>query len=224
MIEFLNLKFRYIKGFPLLNNITFNIDNLEKKSLLGVRGSGKTTIAKILCKEIEKYDGLVAIDGVNIKDESIKDLNICYICDDYLLSNKKTVRENCKYGLILRKTPINQIENLVNIALDNCNILDIADKKVREIPIEQRFLTALARGMARNPKLVILDDVFLSLQLKERLQMIQKVKNVINSLNCNLLFMTEDIEQIEIMNFNTAVINYGEIFFDGNYSDYQNKQ
>lgn len=183
-IEFRNVSFGYLDGTPVLKNISFSCKAGETIALVGATGAGKTTITQLIPRFYEPDSGDIFIDGVNIKDLTLKCLrsNIAPVLQDTFLFNG-SVAENIAYA-----RPSAKMEEIVASATKaqiNDEILDMPDgyeSKVGERGLKlsggQKQRIAIARAMLREAPIIILDEATASVDSTTEKQ----IQQAINSL------------------------------------------
>lgn len=183
-IEFRNVSFGYLDGTPVLKNISFSCKAGETIALVGATGAGKTTITQLIPRFYEPDSGDIFIDGVNIKDLTLKCLrsNIAPVLQDTFLFNG-SVAENIAYA-----RPSAKREEIVASATKaqiNDEILDMPDgyeSKVGERGLKlsggQKQRIAIARAMLREAPIIILDEATASVDSTTEKQ----IQQAINSL------------------------------------------
>ena len=215
-IEFRNVSFGYLDGTPVLKNISFSCKAGETIALVGATGAGKTTITQLIPRFYEPDSGDIFIDGVNIKDLTLKCLrsNIAPVLQDTFLFNG-SVAENIAYA-----RPSAKREEIVASATKaqiNDEILDMPDgyeSKVGERGLKlsggQKQRIAIARAMLREAPIIILDEATASVDSTTEKQ----IQQAINSLcgnhtviaiahrlstirNANQILLIEDGEIVE---------------------------
>lgn len=183
-IEFRNVSFGYLDGTPVLKNISFSCKAGETIALVGATGAGKTTITQLIPRFYEPDSGDIFIDGVNIKDLTLKCLrsNIAPVLQDTFLFNG-SVAENIAYA-----RPSAKREEIVASATKaqiNDEILDMPygyESKVGERGLKlsggQKQRIAIARAMLREAPIIILDEATASVDSTTEKQ----IQQAINSL------------------------------------------
>lgn len=217
MIEISDVKYSYIKGKPVLDGLSFSFDK-ELVVIYGGVGFGKSTLCKIIAREIKKFDGEIKINGVDIKRKRAKELNVSYITDDFMLNKNQTVRQNAAKSLVIKKIPKNEIPLMTERALIATGMEKLGDMKVKDLSDCDKFLTALSRSVAKRPDLIMLDDVFFGFDEKTRLSYYKKVEPIIKSLEFPVLFLTSDDFVAYSYDARTIVISYGKQKYDGLFS------
>ena len=183
-IEFKNVSFGYLDDIPVLKDVSFSCKAGETIALVGATGAGKTTITQLIPRFYEPDGGEILIDGVNIRDITLKSLraNIAPVLQDTFLFNG-TVAENIKYA-----RPSANMEEIVASATKaqiNDEILQMPDgyeSKVGERGLKlsggQKQRIAIARAMLRDAPIIILDEATASVDSTTEKQ----IQNAINSL------------------------------------------
>ncbi len=217
MIEIKRVNYSYIKGKPVLDGLSFCLEN-GLTVLYGGQGFGKSTLCKIIAREIKRFDGDILIDGESIKGKSAKKLNVSYITDDLMLRRNDTVRRNAAEALIVKNTPIEEIKTRVDSALAMCDMDKYGDVKVKELSDCDKFYTALARSLAKSPDIIMIDDVFLKFTEETRLKYAKKIEKVIKSIDVPILFVTSDGFIAKAYDERTIVLSYGSVSYDGIFS------
>ena len=182
-LSFDDVSFHYHASHPILRNITFDIPFGETVALLGHNGSGKSTLIQLLCRFYDPKDGVIRLDGIDLKDISLHDLRvqIALVSQSTDLFNR-SVLENIRYGT--PEATRDQIEEAAKLAhahefITN-SLSDGYDTLVgaggQKLSGGQRQRIALARAILRKPKILILDestsqiDMASEIQIRETLQ------------------------------------------------------
>lgn len=217
MLEVKDVKYSYIKGKPVLDGLSFSTGD-ESVVLYGGLGFGKSTLCKIIAREIKKFDGDVLINGTSIKKKKAKELNVSYITEDFMLSKNQTVRRNAAEALIVKHTPIEKIPPLVDEALKICGLFEYGDVLAKRLSDCDMFFTALSRSLAKKPDLIIVDDVFSGKSKEEKLRLYGKILPVLSSLSYPVLFVTSEDYIAKAFDKRTLVLSYGKLAYDGLFS------
>ena len=157
MIKIKNLTVQYINDFYSLYNINLNIS--KNTILLGDQLSGGFALLRAIAKLDNHYTGEILINGKNIKQQNIKNLNIAYLPNEPVLFKFKTVKQNIIYPLVLRKidkkTCTEKVENLVEkfgIEFDN--------KRAKNLNKSETKIVAILRAFIREPDLVLVEHFY----------------------------------------------------------------
>jgi len=181
----------------IIENITVNYDSiqalkdinikLEKGmivSIIGPNGSGKTTLLKSIAKIVKPVKGTIYIDGKNLKDISLKELayHISYTSSTFKEGFDLTVGDIVfmgrypRTGLIMNHTD----EEIVNKALDSFHIKHLINRKIDELSDGERQKTLLARSLAQEAEIILVDEPLAHLDLRAQIEVLKILKNEAN--------------------------------------------
>ena len=159
MIEIKNLSFRYDKKFWAIYNVNLTIDDNQKLALDSVQELETQTLFRILSKQEKNYLGEIYIDGKNLQDISIKNLDICYLTKTPYLLKNKDVLFNIAYPLIIRKeNKINSLK-IAEKLLEKYNLLELKNKKIKNLSKNEQISIILLRCAIRKPKYIFCDNI-----------------------------------------------------------------
>jgi NitT/TauT family transport system ATP-binding protein len=201
MIELQSVSFAYSHTSPLFADFSLSISRGETWALLGPSGCGKTTLLSLLAGLHQPTSGQISIDGELLTRPRPRS---GLILQDYGLLPWSTVRENVELGLRVRKfygedgrhTPIDfQPGNDVPYWLGRLGIDEVADKFPSQISGGQRQRTAIARTLALEPDLLLMDEPFSSLDAITRGDLQTLTLNLCTEQNLTLVIVTHAIEE-----------------------------
>ena len=237
MIELKSVNFAYPHTPPLFENFSLTISRGETWAILGSSGCGKTTLLYLLAGLRQPSAGQISIEG---KPLSRPRPRSGLILQDYGLLPWSTVRENVELGLRVRKfygedgkhTPIDfQPGNNVSYWLKRLGIDEVADKFPSQISGGQRQRTAIARTLALEPDLLLMDEPFSSLDAITRGDLQNLTLTLCAEQNLTLVIVTHSIEEAaglgeKILLLSEAPNQNGRIFENPNagQSDYRSSQ
>lgn len=159
MIEFKQVTLHYhYDEFTLLKGSSFTLHD-GVNTLLADTQSGKSSICKLLCKEVKPTDGEILVDGMAISSITSAGLGILYLPSVPTFFKGRSARYNVEYPLKVRKTPKNERKRRVDEVAQLLGV-DCLDVKVSKLTDEQKKLVALARGLTVKRKVVLFDDFF----------------------------------------------------------------
>ncbi|MBQ9793052.1 MAG: ATP-binding cassette domain-containing protein [Clostridia bacterium] len=212
MISFVNVFVKYTKEFYALSNINLKAEKGEVVALLGPKDSGKTCLLRLLAG-LEKQDkGEIYVKDIPIeKIDYQSDISMGYIPYKANFFDKKSVYDNLKYVLEIRKTDKGVLEETINKAIIDFRLESIADEKVYKLSLFQKYLVSIARLSFRKLDIVLIDNIFEELSAQENKELLKLFKKYFVNKNTLVLVATSD-EKIA-KNIATRVVNleYGAI-------------
>ncbi len=163
MIKLEGVTMVYKTGVRALNDVNLSIGPGEFVYVIGPTGAGKSTLIKLLYREIKPTTGRVIVDGTNVA--KIKDRKVPYfrrkigvVFQNYRLLPKKTVFENVAFALQVTDTPKRKIRNRVRKVLELVGLEDKANAFPKELSGGQQQRVAIARAIVNSPKVLIADE------------------------------------------------------------------
>jgi len=187
----------------VLKDISFGIDDGEFLVLVGPSGCGKTTLLNIIAGLETETEGDVLIDEKPVSDVHPKDRNIAMVFQSYALYPNMTVRKNITFGMRVRKTPVDQIEQALSRVSDLLQITPLLDRKPSQLSGGQRQRVAMGRALVRDPKIFLFDEPLSNLDAKLRVEMRSEIKKLHQRLGSTIVYVTHD--QIEAITLATRV-------------------
>ncbi|MDR0942196.1 MAG: ABC transporter ATP-binding protein [Holosporales bacterium] len=201
---------KYRNGDAILKNISFSIRRGEFFSILGPSGGGKTTLLRILDGLEKPTDGRIIIDGEDVTDWPPYKRPVNMMFQSYALFPHMTVPQNIEFGLKqegLKKDEINKrIEEVMELTKLN-RIKDIKVRKINELSGGQRQSVALARSLAKRPKVLLLDEPLSALDKDARQETQYELINIQEQTGITFVFVTHDQEEAMAISDRIAVIN-----------------
>lgn len=205
-----NIRKKFDK-IEVLKGINLNIEKGEFICFLGPSGCGKTTLLRIIAG-LEKNDsGVILVDEKNITHLEPSQRNLSMVFQSYALFPNMTVYENIEYGLkkkikdkILRDKKIKEVLDLVNLE-------HISSKYPDEMSGGQQQRVSLARAIALEPNILLLDEPLSALDAKVRENLRKEIKDIQKKLNITTIMVTHDQEEALTMSDKIAIMNGGEI-------------
>lgn len=209
----------------VLNNINIEIQNGELFTLLGPSGCGKTTLLRIIAGFIKPSVGEVYLSDENITNLSPEKRDIGIVFQNYALFSHMSVYENIAYGLKIKKLSKKQIIETANRYLDLVGLYEYKDRKIDELSGGQQQRVALARSLAVEPKVLLLDEPLSNLDAALRDKMRDEIHRLQKTLKITTVFITHDQREALSISDRIAVFNFGECIRIGTPTDiYNNPQ
>ena len=206
----------------VLENISFSIEEGTFCVLLGLNGAGKSTIFSLITRLQNLVVGEISINNFPIKDYSnaLKDIGIVF--QEPTLDLDLTVRQNLFYygslkGLDFKETILSIEDEIKKLELESH-----LDTQVRKLNGGHRRRVEILRALINKPKLLLLDEPTVGLDLKSRFDILEYVRNLVHTKNISVLWITHLFDEIE-ENDSVAVIKTGKIVESGIVKEIVNK-
>lgn len=174
-----------------LQDIDFSIEDGEFVAFLGPSGCGKTTLLSIIAGLFSPTAGTVCIDGENIFSND--EFSIGYMLQQDYLFPWKTIEENITLGLKLIQFDKEQASKLASKLLGNVGLPNMEKKYPRELSGGMRQRVALARTLAVDPKILLLDEPFSALDYQSKLKLEDLVSETLRAYGKTAVLVTHDI-------------------------------
>ncbi|HYE81527.1 MAG TPA: cell division ATP-binding protein FtsE [Clostridia bacterium] len=163
MIQLKNVCKEFENGHKVLNNVSITINNGEFVFLVGSSGAGKSTIIKLLLKEIEPTSGSIIIDDRDITKYKRREIpfhrrNIGVVFQDFRLLLEKTVYENVAFAMEVIEAPPKEIRRQVPIVLSMVGLSKKAGLYPNQLSGGEQQRVSLARAMVNSPSILIADE------------------------------------------------------------------
>ncbi|MBS3970684.1 MAG: sn-glycerol-3-phosphate ABC transporter ATP-binding protein UgpC [Clostridia bacterium] len=190
-----------------------NLEIMDKEFLIlvGPSGCGKTTTLRMIAGLEEITSGNLYIDDKLVNDVPPKDRDIAMVFQNYALYPHLNVYNNMAFGLKLRKTPKNIIEERVMEAAKMLGIEELLHRKPRQLSGGQRQRVALGRAVVREPKAFLMDEPLSNLDAKLRVQMRAELKLLHERVKTTFVYVTHDQIEAMTMGDRLVVMNHGVI-------------
>ncbi len=211
-IENLNKTFG---SFHALNNINLNVPTGKLTSLLGPSGCGKTTLLRIIAGLENADNGRILFDGRDVTKHHVRDRKVGFVFQHYALFRHMNVFDNVAFGLTV--LPRSERPGKAEIAEKVTNLLKLVqlDHLAKSYPHQlsggQRQRIALARALAVDPKLLLLDEPFGALDAKVRKELRTWLRDIHHELGVTSILVTHDQEEALEVSDEIVVMNHGKI-------------
>src|SRR5690606_35346026 len=197
-IEIRNVSRRF-GAFQALNDINLDIRSGELVALLGPSGCGKTTLLRIIAGLESPDVGSIAFHGEDVSGHDVRDRNVGFVFQHYALFRHMTVFDNVAFGLRMkpkRERPTEaQLAAKVHGLLGMVQLDWLADRSPEQLSGGQRQRSALARALAVEPKILLLDEPFGALDAKVRKELRRWLARLHDELDVASVFVTHDQEE-----------------------------
>ena len=207
---------KYFGTFKASDDVSFGIEKGKLVGLLGPSGSGKTTILRMLAGLEKQDEGDVIIDGKNVNALTPDQRKIGFVFQSYALFPYMTVYDNIAYGLKVQKRDKGFIKNRVHELLELVGLPGVENRYPNQLSGGQRQRIALARALAPQPEVLLLDEPFAAIDAKVRKELRTWLRETIDKVGITSIFVTHDQDEaIEIAD-EIIITNKGRIEQVGN--------
>jgi sulfate transport system ATP-binding protein len=197
--------------FVALENVDLSVRTGALTALLGPSGGGKSTLLRIIAG-LEKPDtGSVEIDGEDATKLAPRHRDVGFVFQHYAAFTHLSVYRNVAFGLEIRKRPKHEIRSRVRELLELVHLEQFADRLPAQLSGGQRQRMALARALAVEPKVLLLDEPFGALDAKVRKELRDWLRRLHDEVHVTTVFVTHDQEEALEVSDEIVVINQGRI-------------
>ncbi|MFM2480610.1 polyamine ABC transporter ATP-binding protein [Celerinatantimonas sp. YJH-8] len=197
-------------GIAAVDDVDLTIHRGEIFALLGGSGCGKSTLLRMLAGFEVPSQGEILLDGQRLNDMAPYERPVNMMFQSYALFPHMNVADNIGYGLKQDRLSRAEIRHRVDEMLELVHMREYARRKPHQLSGGQRQRVALARSLAKRPKLLLLDEPMGALDKKLRSQMQLEVVNIIESVGVTCVMVTHDQEEAMTMAERIAIMNRGE--------------
>ncbi|MEI6437390.1 MAG: sulfate ABC transporter ATP-binding protein [Candidatus Omnitrophota bacterium] len=202
-------------SFEALKGVDLKIATGELVALLGPSGSGKTTLLRIISGLESADGGEILFHGEDARAKMVKDRQVGFVFQHYALFRHMTVFDNVAFGLQVKPRAVRperaKIRSRVHELLKLVQLDWVADRYPAQLSGGQRQRIALARALAIEPRVLLLDEPFGSLDAKVRKELRQWLRRFHDDLHITTLFVTHDQEEALEVADRVVVMNEGRI-------------
>jgi sulfate/thiosulfate transport system ATP-binding protein len=197
--------------FVALEDINVSLPTGQLTALLGPSGGGKSTLLRVIAG-LEKADsGSVNIEGVDATKMSPQKRNVGFVFQHYAVFKHMTVAKNVAFGLEIRRKSKDEVRERVDELLKLVHLSQFADRLPSQLSGGQRQRMALARALAVQPKVLLLDEPFGALDAKVRKELREWLRRLHDEVPVTTVFVTHDQEEAMEVADEIVVINEGRI-------------
>ena len=216
MLQVKNISFSY-QGKPVLNNISFEVKKGKVLGLLGRTGVGKTTLLKLIKGLMNADAGEIFFKGEKVlgpKDKLVPGhTEIQVVNQDFQLFEKINIFDNIKHLLI--QFDVAYQEKRTTQILKLCSLYKFKDRFPKELSGGQQQLIAIARALAKEPELILLDEPFSHLDNISKKEVKEVLLRIKEKYNTTFLFVTHDHHEAMALSDELMIIDKGKIVQQG---------
>lgn len=205
-----NLRKEY-DGKPVLNDLSFSVEEGEFLGVLGPSGCGKTTLLRILIGLEKQTSGEILLDNKNIENLPPSKRGMGIIFQNYALFPNMTVLENVEYALKLRTELKKNARSIALKTLEQIGMSEHIQKRPAQLSGGQQQRAAIARTLALNPSIVLLDEPISALDVENKEIMKKELKEIQKKFNSTMIYITHDQEEAFYLSDRVIIMSEGRI-------------
>src|SRR6059036_3865570 len=198
-------------GFVALDDVSVEVRRGSLTALLGPSGSGKSTLLRVVAG-LERPDaGSVTISGLDVTNRPPQDRGVGFVFQHYAAFKHMTVWDNIAFGLTIRKRPKDEIRTRVGELLELVQLEGLAKRFPAQLSGGQRQRMGLARALAVDPEVLLLDEPFGALDARVRTELRLWLRRLHDETHTTTVIVTHDQEEAMEVADEVVVMNRGRI-------------
>lgn len=198
-------------SFKAVEDVSLEIKSGSLVALLGPSGSGKSTLLRLIAGLELPDRGKIWLTGEDATYRSVQERNIGFVFQHYALFKHLTVRKNIAFGLEIRQAPKAKVKARVEELLELVQLQGLGDRYPSQLSGGQRQRVALARSLAVEPKVLLLDEPFGALDAKVRKDLRAWLRRLHDEVHVTTVFVTHDQEEAMEVSDEIVVMNRGVV-------------
>ncbi|MDA2890206.1 TOBE-like domain-containing protein [Mycolicibacterium sp. BiH015] len=202
---------KHFGDFAALDNVDFTVPKGSLTSLLGPSGSGKSTLLRAIAGLDNPDTGTVVINGRDVTNIPPQRRGIGFVFQHYAAFKHLTVRDNVAFGLKIRKKSKSEIKDKVDNLLEVVGLAGFQNRYPNQLSGGQRQRMALARALAVDPEVLLLDEPFGALDAKVREDLRAWLRRLHDEVHVTTVLVTHDQSEALDISDRVAVLNKGRI-------------
>lgn len=211
MLEVRAIHKRFTPDKEVLQGISLRVEPQEILCLLGPSGCGKSTLLRIIAGLERAEQGRVLLNGNDVTEMPAHRRSVGLMFQDYALFPHLNVAENIAYGLRMHGAPASERRRRVEEMLNLVNLKGYAGRRVDELSGGEQQRVALARTLAPNPSLLLLDEPVANLDRLLREELLEALRRILKRLKVTTIFVTHDQEEAFALADRIAVMRAGRL-------------
>jgi sulfate transport system ATP-binding protein len=210
MIEVRNISKRF-GDFRALDDVSIDVDSGSLTALLGPSGSGKSTLLRIIAGLEWPDEGEIKLAGEDATPLTPQKRGVGFVFQHYAAFKHMTVRDNIAFGLKIRKRPKDEVTRRVDELLELVQLQGFGNRYPAQLSGGQRQRMALARALAPEPKVLLLDEPFGALDARVRAELRVWLRRLHDETHTTTVFVTHDQEEAMEVADKVVVMNQGRV-------------
>jgi sulfate/thiosulfate transport system ATP-binding protein len=198
-------------AFTALDDVSLGVESGSLTALLGPSGSGKSTLLRVIAGLEQPDAGEIVISGEDATALAPQQRGVGFVFQHYAAFKHMTVRDNVGFGLSVRKRPKAEIRARVDELLELVQLQPFAHRYPAQLSGGQRQRMALARALAVEPEVLLLDEPFGALDARVRAELRDWLRRLHEEVHVTTVFVTHDQEEAMEVADQVAVLNRGRI-------------
>lgn len=200
-----------------VNKASFKVEQGEIFVIMGLSGSGKSTLVRMLNRLIEPTEGNILIDGEDIstmdKDalRKVRREKVSMVFQNFGLFPHRTILENTEYGLEVQGVDKSERQKKAEKALDNAGLLPYKDQYPNQLSGGMQQRVGLARALANDPEILLMDEAFSALDPLIRKDMQDELLEMQETMHKTIIFITHDLNESLRIGDRIAIMKDGEV-------------
>jgi sulfate transport system ATP-binding protein len=200
---------------PVVNGVSLTIEDGEFYVLLGPSGSGKSTLLRIIAGLADGDSGRVLLHGREVTDLPPARRGVGFVFQNYALFRGMTVADNVEFALRLRGIGAADRRRRRDELLEMVGLTGLGGRMPSQLSGGQQQRVGLARALAHQPEVLLLDEPFGALDARVRLELRRTVRAIQRELGITTIFVTHDQEEAFELADRLAVLNFGRLLEEG---------
>jgi sulfate/thiosulfate transport system ATP-binding protein len=205
--------------FVALDKVSVEVPSGSLTALLGPSGSGKSTLLRVIGGLDRPDAGSISIGGEDVTKMPANKRGIGFVFQHYAAFKHMTVHKNVAFGLSIRKRPKAEINKRVDELLELVQLAGFADRYPAQLSGGQRQRMALARALAIEPEVLLLDEPFGALDANVRKDLRAWLRRLHDEMHVTTVFVTHDQEEAMEVSDRIVIVNHGKVEQVGNPHD-----
>jgi sulfate/thiosulfate transport system ATP-binding protein len=197
--------------FTALEDVSLDVPSGSLTALLGPSGSGTSTLLRVIAGLETPDSGRVSISGEDATDVPVRKRGVGFVFQHYAAFKHMTVRENVAFGLKVARRPRAEIKARVDELLELVQLPGLADRYPAQLSGGQRQRMALARALAVEPQVLLLDEPFGALDARVRKELRAWLRRLHDEVHVTTVFVTHDQEEAMEVADRIVVMNQGRV-------------
>ena len=198
-------------SFVALDDVSVEVPAGSLTALLGPSGSGKSTLLRIIAGLEQPDAGRVLIEGHDVTSRPPQERGVGFVFQHYAAFKHMTVWKNVAFGLEIRRRPKQEIKERVDQLLELVQLNGFADRYPAQLSGGQRQRMALARALAVEPDVLLLDEPFGALDARVRKELRSWLRRLHDEVHVTTIFVTHDQEEAMDLADQIVVMSHGQV-------------